>query len=80
MTNIWKKGSDNLIDGTALAIILSIVLIWGQTWGKYISDWFVSMHWTWLDSINYSVSGITFTSIVLIIGISALVGYIIDRI
>ncbi len=67
--SLLKKGRDNLLNGTVLGGILAAAIIWGGTVYEWIEgivpvDWLVLGEWSLP---------------VYLLGVGALVGYIIDR-
>lgn len=69
MGNIMKHGSDDLKNGLALGSFLGLAIIFGQK----ILDWITPLvPEAWQIFGDHSVS-------VIIVGISALAGYLIDK-
>ena len=70
MGTFWKKGSDNLYDGTIIGGLLRAAIVYGDK----MYDWIVSFiptTWNWFGDLTIPV---------LIIGAGLLIGYITDRV
>ena len=72
--SFWKKGSDNLIDGTVLGAAFGCAIIWGPKILAFITE-YIPPTWDWLDTIQTGI-----TAKVLIIAGGAVIGYILDKV
>ena len=69
--NILQRGPDNLTNGVVLGAAVGALIVWGETVKTWVTD-IIPIDW-----INVFTEG-TGLPIILIV-ISALVGYIVDR-
>jgi len=70
MGSFFRKGSDNLLNGTIIGMIVGALVVWGQR----VYDFVVPMiPESWMIFGEFSVP-------VILIAIGGLIGYIVDRV